>query len=178
MQSSAHRSRKVKTSNHPYLVHHHHGQKIANRGEEQPVQIMFDIVADGVAEDVENDLTNDEEKNAKRDVPQRPSILERIGDENDLHDDVYQQAYAVDQIKHHKETQSVGWAQPQLVLEGQDRNRPGNQEHANRGASQQPHGLGGAIFVQLKAHKAIDQEASAQGGCESILHGGEIGVYI
>ena len=139
---------------------------------------MFHIVADGVAEDIENDLTNDEEEYAKRDVPKRPSILERIGDENYLHDDVYQQAYPIDQIKHHKEPQSVGWAQPQLVLEGQDRNRPWNQKHANRGASQQPHRLGGTIFVQLKAYKAIDQEASAQGGCEAILHGGEIGVYI
>ena len=159
-----------------HLIHHHHRQEIADGGEEESVQVVFNMIADCVAEDVENDLSDDEEEKAKGDVPQRPSILERVGDEDDLHDDVYQQADAVDDIQHHKKTERVGRAQSQLVLERQNRYRPRDEEHADGGASQQPHRLLGAIFVQLKAHKAIDDEARAQGGCESVLQGGEIGV--
>ena len=52
----------------PILVDHHDGQQIADGGEEEPVQVMLDGVADGAAEDVEDHLADDEEQDPEPNV--------------------------------------------------------------------------------------------------------------
>jgi hypothetical protein len=48
-----------------YLVDHHDGKQIANGCEEEAIDIVLYLVADGLAEDVEDDLTDDKEEDTK-----------------------------------------------------------------------------------------------------------------
>ena len=88
----------VRFIGHPYLVDHHNGKEIADCREEETVKVMLCIVANAVAKDVEDHLANDEEENTKGNVAERPSILKGVCHQDDLHDHVYEQADAVDQI--------------------------------------------------------------------------------
>src|SRR5438105_1381605 len=69
-----------------YFVDHHDGEEVTDGGEEQAVEVMLDLVADAGGKDVENDLSGHEEEDAKGNVAQWPAILQRIDDEEDLHD--------------------------------------------------------------------------------------------
>lgn len=160
----------------PVLVHHHDGEQIADRGEEQAVEIVLRAFADLVADDVENHLADDEEEDAEGDIAQRPAVLEGVRHEDDLHDDVDEQADGVEQVQHHEQADRVRRPQPGLALECQDRDGAGEEEHADGGAAQEPDGLRGAVLVELETDEAVDQEAGAEGGGEAVLHGGEVGV--
>ncbi len=83
-----------------YLVDHHHSKQVAYGGKEKSVKVVLRIFADCVTEDVYDHLPNDEEEYPKRNVAQRPAILQRVGDENDLHHHVHEQADAVDYVEH------------------------------------------------------------------------------
>jgi hypothetical protein len=48
-----------------YLVDHHDGKQIANGCEEETIDVVLYLVADGLAEDVEDDLTDDKEEDTK-----------------------------------------------------------------------------------------------------------------
>lgn len=71
-----------------YLVHHHYCEKVAYRGKKQSVKVMLHVVADGLAEDIQNNLSDHEEENAECNITKRPSILESVCDEDDLHHDI------------------------------------------------------------------------------------------
>lgn len=114
-----------------YLVNHHDSEEIADSREEEPIQIMLCSIADCAAENIENHLANDEEENAKADVSERPSILQRCRDKDDLRDDIDGKEYGVDEVKHHKESQCVCGRQAP-ALERQKRDSPGQEKHADR----------------------------------------------
>ena len=78
-------------------------------------------ITDSVAEDVEDYLANNEEEDPKRDVPERPAILQGVRDKYDLHGQVDQKADAIDQVQHYEEANGVGWAQSSFAFECQDR---------------------------------------------------------
>lgn len=59
---------------------------------------MLDGVANLVTKDVEDHLANDEEEDSKSNVSKGPAILQGIRNKYDLHDHVYQQAYAIDKV--------------------------------------------------------------------------------
>lgn len=160
----------------PVLVHHHHRQQVADRGEEQPVEIVLRGFADRAAEEVEDHLPDDEEEDAEGDVPQRPAVLQRVRDEDDLHDGVDEQADAVEEVEHHEEPHGVGGPQPGEVLEGEEGDGEGDDEGAGGAAAQEPDGLPRAVLVELEADEAVDQQAGAERGGEAVLHGGEVGV--
>ena len=162
----------------PVLVHHHDGQQVADGGEKQAVEIVLRALADRVADHVQNHLPDDEEEDPERDVAQGPAVLERVHHEDDLHDDVDEQADGVEQVQHHEQADRVRGCQPGFSLEGQDRDRAREQEHADGGAAEKPDGLRGAVLVELEADEAVDQEAGAEGGGEAVLHGGEVGVSV
>lgn len=61
-----------------YLVHHHDSQEVAERGEEKTVHVMLHAIADGVTKCVEEHLTTDEDHETKRDVAERPAVLEGV----------------------------------------------------------------------------------------------------
>lgn len=86
----------------PVLVHHHHRQQVADRGEEQSVEVVLRGFADRAAEEVEDHLPDDEEEDAEGDVPQGPAVLQRVRDEDDLHDGVDEKADAVEQVEYYE----------------------------------------------------------------------------
>lgn len=137
---------------------------------------MLHGFADGAAEEVEDHLPDDEEEDAKRDVPQRPAVLQRVRDEDDLHDGVDEQADAVEQVEHDEQPHGVGGAQPGEVLEGEERDGEGEDEGAGGAAAQEPDGLPRAVLVELEADEAVHEQAGAERGGEAVLHGGEVGV--
>lgn len=109
---------------HKYLIDHHDGQQVAYRSEKQPVKVMRDSFAKDVTEDVENYLANNEEKNPKGDISERPSILQCVRDKYDLHDQVHEQADAIEEVEHHEETQGICRTHSRFTLESQYRHRP------------------------------------------------------
>jgi hypothetical protein len=54
--------------------------------------------ADCVAEHVKNQLAHDEEENSENDISKGPSILQGVGNKDDLHDQVHDDAYAIDDV--------------------------------------------------------------------------------
>lgn len=81
---------------------------------------MLDGVANLVTKDVEDHLANDEEEDSKSNISKRPAILQGVRHKYDLHDNVYQQAYAIDKVQHHEKTHSVRWPESCPALEGQE----------------------------------------------------------
>ena len=69
-----------------YLVYHHHRQKIADGCNEQTVQVVVDTRANRVAKDIEYHLPHNKEEDTKSNISKRPSILQRIDHQDDLHD--------------------------------------------------------------------------------------------
>ena len=76
----------------PILIYHHDAEEHAEREEEQAVDIMLDGVAYRDAEREQEDLPNGEEGDAEHDVANGPAILERLKDEHELRDSVYDNA--------------------------------------------------------------------------------------
>ena len=130
---------------------------------------MLYSIADLVAKHVQNHLANDKEEDAKGNLEQRPAILKRVCDEEDLHDNVYQQEYRVEQIKHDEEANRVGRTETCPSFEGEKGHCPADYEHSQRAQSQQPDGERRAIFVELKPNEAVDQEADAECRGKTIL---------
>lgn len=113
-----------------YLVNHHDGQQIADGSKEQAVQIMLHILADLLAESVEHDLTDDEKANPKRDIAQRPAILQGVRNENHLHDDVDEQLDPVDQIQDDKQAGGIHRPQSRPPLERKQTDGERDDKHA------------------------------------------------
>lgn len=108
---------------------------------------MLHAVADALTEYVKNDLTYHEEEYSKRDIAKWPPVLKCICDKDDLHDDVDEQADAVEKIQDHKEAHSILGSKCGLVLEGQNRHCARGQKHANRTPSNEPDRLPCAVLI-------------------------------
>lgn len=114
-----------------YLVDHHDGKQIADRGKEQSIQIVRRVVTDQDAEDVENDLADDEEEHTEANVKQRPAILKCVDYEHDLHDNVYQYEDAVEEVEDNEEADCVCGTKASPALEGQEGNGESDDEHSD-----------------------------------------------
>lgn len=137
---------------------------------------MLYAFANGVTEDIEDHLANDEEENAKQDVTQRPAVLQSSHYENDLADCVNEQTDGIDEVGDDKDANRVHGAQSGPAFESQEIDRATDDEHGEGAEPQQPDRKGGAVFIKLETDKAINQQASTQGGREAILGGGKIRV--
>ena len=122
----------------PVFIHHHDGQQVADRPEEEAVEVMLDVFADRVAEDVQDDLADDEEEDAEGEVAQRPAVLQRVGDEQDLQRDVDGDAERVDDVDDDEEADCICRAEPRPALERQQADGEGDEEHGHAGKAQQP----------------------------------------
>ena len=135
---------------------------------------MLHVTADGITKDIDNDLANNEEEYPKRNVTQRPTILQGVRNEDDLHHHVHEHTDPVNDVEDHEKSDSLSRSKTSPSLERQQRHGTGDYEHAERGKPKKPDRERSAIFVKLEADKAVDQETSAQGGGESILHGTKV----
>ena len=115
-----------------YFVDHHDGKEVTDGGEEQAVEVMLDLVADVGGKDVENDLSGHEEEDAKANVAQWPAILQRVDDEEDLHDEVDPDADGIDDVQDDKEADGVGGPQAGPALEGHERDGKRDDKHGER----------------------------------------------
>lgn len=70
----------------PVLIYHHHAEQHAQREEEEPVNIMFDGIADRHAERKEDYLRDSEEGGPEKDVTNRPTVFQSAEDEDQLRD--------------------------------------------------------------------------------------------
>ena len=80
---------------------------------------MVGTLANLVPKYVNDDLSSDEEEDAEKNVAERPSILQRIRYQNELHDDVYEEEDCVDQEQNDEKTRRVRRTQASLILKSQ-----------------------------------------------------------
>lgn len=153
-----------------YLVDHHDGQQIANRGKEQAVQVVAHGNANLGAESIENDLAGDEEEDAKGNITQRPPVLQRSDNKQDLHANVDKELNGVEQVQDDKQTNSVGRTNARPSFKGGQRDEEGNGKGNNRAEPQHPHRQRRAILIQLKAHEPINQQTRHDRAGQTILH--------
>jgi hypothetical protein len=90
---------------------------------------VLHALTDLIAHDVENDLANDEEKDAKQDVAQRPTVLERTDDKNDLAGDVDEELDGVDNVEYDKNADGILRAQPAPAFESEEGYGAADNEH-------------------------------------------------
>lgn len=137
---------------------------------------MLDILTDPLTERVQDDLPNNEEENAKRNVPERPPVLQRIRHQNHLHYHVHEQLDRIDQIQHDKQPGRVHRPQPGPPLEREQTDCKRDGKHAHTRQPQQPDGKRRPILIQLKAHKSINQQTRTQRTGQPILDRGKVGI--
>lgn len=67
----------------------------------------MDSVADCGAKRVDEDLSDDEEEDTERDMPQGPAVVERVPDEEELHDNVDEEADCVQYVDYDKQSHGI-----------------------------------------------------------------------
>jgi len=160
------------------LVNHHHRQQIADRREEHSIEVVVYRLTDLVGEGIQQNLAHGEEKHSKGDITQRPPILQCPQHQQDLTAHVDEQEQRVDNIHEHEERRSLCRVESSVAVEGADGDRACEKEHHERADAHQPDGESSAVFVDLEADEAIDQEAGARRGGQSGLRGDEIGIRL
>ena len=76
----------------PVLVHHHNTKEHTQRKEEQAIDIMLDGIAYSSRERKQQDLGDSEEGCSKDDIPDRPPVVEGAEHQDELGDDIYDDA--------------------------------------------------------------------------------------
>jgi hypothetical protein len=106
----------------PVLVNHHHAQKHTKGEEEKPINIVFDGITNRDAESKQQDLGDGEKRGTKYNVPKWPPILKSPEDEDQLGDNVYDDADERPKNVNNPETDCLVECEPSKLLEGSDRN--------------------------------------------------------
>ena len=158
------------------LVDHHDSQEIAGCRNEQSVNIVACGLANSRAQRVQNNLANNEEDDGKGDIAQRPSVLQCAHNEDDLHGKVNDELDGVQEVQDNKEADRVGRAKAGPRFEGSQGDQEGYDECDKRSQSEQPYRQRRTVFVQLKAHKSIDQKTGDERRNETRLHGDKVRV--
>lgn len=121
----------------PVLVDHHDREKHADGEEEEAIDVVLDGVADSYAEGEEDDLSNSKEGGAEDDVANRPAVIERAQDEDELQHNVNDDADSgpdeVDDI----ERDRVGVGEPGEGFEGGDGDEERDTEESQTAQPQQ-----------------------------------------
>lgn len=152
-----------------YLVDHHDGQEIARRRDEQSIEVMAHSRADPRAEGIQNDLSNNKEENTKGNVTKWPTVLQRAGDQQDLHTKVHSQLNRIEQVENHEKTNRVCRAQANSRLEGRQGDEEGDRKRYERADSQHPDTQRRTILVQLETNEPIDKQRCNHRTRKSIL---------
>ncbi len=138
---------------------------------------MLDVLADPLTEGVQDDLADDEEEDPKRNIAQRPPILQRVHHQNNLHHNIDQQLNPINQIQHDEQPGRVHRPQPCPPLEREQTDRKRNHKHPQTRQPQQPHRKRRTVLVELKSHKPINKQTRTQRTRQPILNRRKIRVY-
>jgi len=110
----------------PVLVDHHDTKQHAKLGEEDPINIVFDGVADGIAKDEEEHHAEAVKASSEEDITIRPSVFESLVDEDKLggyvHCDTNYGPYEVNDPEGHRR----GIGETGELLEGSNGNEEAN----------------------------------------------------
>lgn len=89
---------------------------------------MGDSFTDRDTESIEDDLSNREEGRSKDNVANGPPVVERADDEDELEDDVDEDAGSIEDEFDDPERDGVGGGEGGDVLEGRDGDEPRREE--------------------------------------------------
>lgn len=157
-----------------YLINRHNSEQIAHGREEKPVQIMLHFLADGITEAVQKDLAGNEDQDPRDDTAHGPPALERVCDQQQLHDNKDGNADGVQNVEHDEQADGVGRAEAAPPLEGEEGDDERDGEHGHGREAQQPDGERRSVLVQLEPDEPVDEEACAQRGGQAVLDGDEV----
>jgi hypothetical protein len=121
----------------PILVHHHHSKEITNGGEEEAVEVVFDLGTYFGGEGVESDLSDADEEDTECNVAEGPSVFEGVEDEGDLEDYVDDEEDAVEDVEDDEEGCCGGGGEGGPALEGAEGDGAGDQECSERRETEQ-----------------------------------------
>jgi hypothetical protein len=122
-----------------YLVNHHNAQQIANCREEQAVKIMADSDTDLRAESVEKDLTSHKKEDTKRNIAERPSVLQCPSHKQNLHGHVHEKLDGIQEIENNEQSNGVGRSKSSPALESCERNEEADGESSQRTDAHHPY---------------------------------------
>ena len=116
----------------PVFVDHHDAEEHAEREEEEAVDVVLDGVADSNREREEDDLRDGEERGAEHDVADRPAVLKRAEDKDELRDDVDDGTDEWPEDVDDPESDGLRIVEPGDVLERGNRDEERYTEHDER----------------------------------------------
>jgi len=148
----------------PVLVNHHDTEKHAQCEEEEAVDVVLYSVADGSGECKQKNLGNGEKRSAKGNVTDGPAIIKGAEDENELRDNVDNDADNGPEDVDHPKPDDVGVGEAGETLEGGDGDEEGNAEYGKAGEAENPERERCAVFRELEADKTVDEDTTVCGG--------------
>jgi hypothetical protein len=125
----------------PVLVNHHDTEKHAQREEEEAVDVVLYSVADGSGECKQKNLGNGEKCSAKNNVTNGPAIIEGAEDENELRDDVDDDADNGPEDVDHPKPDDVGVGEAGETLKGGDGDEERNAEYGKAREAENLYGV-------------------------------------
>lgn len=139
---------------------------------------MARVVANNSTQAVKKDLANDEEQDAEYNSSEWPAVLEGPHHEDDLQDDVDKELDSVQQIKNREKANGLCGSHASPIPKGRERDEEGQRKGDDGANPEHPDRQGGAVLVELKANKAVDQETGDEGGRKSVLYRYEVGIRV
>lgn len=122
-------------------------------------------------------MADDKEEDAKRNVAERPAVLQGARNEEDLHYDVDKQLNGVQQVQDDKQADRVGGRKTSPALKSADGDEECDGKCDQRAGTQQPYRQRGAVLVQLEADEAIDKQAGDESAGEAALEGNKVWIW-
>ena len=89
---------------------------------------MLYSLTDRCTENVENNLTDNEEQGAKDQISQRPSILQSVDYQQDLHAEIDKQCDRRNNVEYNEHSNRVGGAEAGPIFECSERDESGDEE--------------------------------------------------
>jgi hypothetical protein len=171
---------------------HHHRQQRAKRMEERPIDVVRDSAANRVAERKQQHLGDDPERRSKDDIANRPAVVEGPDHEDELGDDVDDDAGEVEDELENKETGGGGGGEAGAVLEGADGDEADNDTDdggraleklqqntsvtdgkAQRGRAANPKRQRCSVLDNLETDEAVYEQAPVRRACQPSVDGSE-----
>jgi hypothetical protein len=110
---------------------------------------VLDSVADGSRECKQKNLGDGEECSAKDDIADRPTVIEGAKDEDELGDDVDDDANDGPQDVDHPEADRVGVGEAGEAFEGGDGDEEADAEASEAGETEDLYGVGISLGLKL-----------------------------
>lgn len=136
---------------------------------------MLNIVADRISKSIQDHLPSDENEQTKGNVAKRPPVFEGVHHQEKLHNEVYREAYGVDNVQDDEQCNGVRRAKAAPRFKGEDRDQEGYGEHDRRGRPKKPNRQSSAILIELESDEPVDEKTCTQRRGQAVLDRDEPG---